>query len=282
MTTKTNIFILIILTFSSAYGQKPKVKKEIKITSTFDYNYIIDGKHYLSSIGKVMRDTLTTEYHQDGTISYQSNNPNLTFGKSVSIHRDSLILISNVHNLKHQRAYWSDATSIDIYTQIFPDSTVQIVLSKGDTIRINKCFSQNGKLIKCYKRELRPGYYGSYDEIIIYDIKTEDREVATVMITSFPLGLTDTFKIDNNMKTKVYKQLVYNKYNKEWYEKETTQLKRRIKIKWETVYNHYSKMYFTTRTTINYNKYELPISEEKYDTNLKHIETLMTYEYEYY
>jgi hypothetical protein len=121
-------------------------------------------------------------------------------------------------------------------------------------------------------------------EIIIYEIKTDNREVAIVKkFSSFGLYDSDSFRIDNNIKTKIYKKLMYNKYNKEWYEKEVTQLKTgRKQIKWETFYNHNSKMYFITRTTINYNKYGLPISEELYDVNLKQIITLITYKYEYY
>jgi hypothetical protein len=282
MTTKTNILILFIVTFSLAYGQKPKVKKEIKITTRFDYIYIKDGKHYSSTKGRVTHDTITAEYHPGGTISYQSNNPNLKFSNAVYRHRDSLIFIRNDSNFKHQRAYWSDSTTIDIYTQIFPDSTVQTQLSKGDTIKIKKWFFQNGKLIKCYRSELSPGYFGSLVEIIIYDIKTKDREVATVMTTSFPLRTTDTIRIDNNMKTRVYIDSVYNKDKKEWFEKKKTQLKKREVTKWETFYRNYDKIYITNKTTTHYNKYGLPISEEKYDTYLKRIETKTTYEYEYY
>jgi hypothetical protein len=282
MTTKTNILILIILTFSSVYGQKPKVKKEIKITSTYSYINAKDGKRNTSKVGTITHDTITAEYHQKGIISYRSNNPNLTFSNSVYKQRDSLIFIRNDQNFKHQRAYWSDSTSIDIYTQIFTDSTVQTQLSQGDTIKIKKWFFQHGKLFKYYESEISPGYFGSMVEIIIYDIKTKDREVATVMTTSFPLRITDTSRIDNNLKTRVFIQSVYNKDKKEWFEKKKTQLKKREDIIWETFYRNYDKRYVTTKITKRYNKYGLLISEEKYDTYLKRIETKTTYEYEYY
>jgi len=279
MTTQTTILTFFILTFSFAYGQNSQVKKEIKITTTFDYDYIKDGKLYLSKKAKVKQDTIISEFNQDGILTNPIKNPYVTFGKSVN--RDSLVLISNGQNLKHEREYWSDSTSIDIYTQIFKDSTVQIQLSKSDTIQINKSYFQNGNLRKCHNRDLRP-MYGKFNQIIIYDTKTENREIATVITTYFQNGLTDTIRIDNNSKTKVFKNLVYNQDKKEWFEKEKTQLKRSKRIEWETFYHDYHKLYFTTKTTIRYNKYGLPISEEKYDTYLKHIETKTTYEYEYY
>jgi hypothetical protein len=279
MTTQITILTFFILTFSFAYGQNPQVKKEIKITTTFDYDYIKDGKLYLSRKAKVKLDTLISDFNQDGTLTNPIKSSYVTFGKSVN--RDSLVLISNSQNLKHEREYWSDSTSIDIYTQIFNDSTIQTQLSKGDTIQINKSYFQNGKLIKCHNRDMRYGY-GKFNQIITYDTKTENREVATVITTYFQNGLTDTVRIDNNKKSRIYKTLVYNQDKKEWFEKEKTQLKKRKRILWETFYHDYHKMYFTTKTTINYNKYGLQISEEKYDTYLKHIETKTTYEYEYY
>jgi hypothetical protein len=278
MTTQITILTFFILTFSFAYGQNPQVKKEIKITSTLDYHYLKDGKFYLSRKAKVKQDTLISEFNQDGTLN-PIKKPYVTFGKSVN--RDSLVLISNSQNFRHEREYWSDSTSIDIYTQIFKDSTVQTQLSKGDTIQINKSYFQNGSLRKCHNSDLRPSY-GKFKQIIIYDTKTENREIATVITTYFENGLTDTIRIDNNKKFKVIKKLVYNQDKKEWFEKEKIQLKRRKRIEWETFYHDYHKMYFTTRTTISYNKYGLPISEEKYDTYLKHIKTKTTYEYEYF
>lgn len=279
MTIQTSILTFFILSFSFAYGQNPQVKKEIKITTTFDYDYIKDGELYLSRKAKVKQDTLISEFNQDGILINPIKNPYVTIGKSVN--RDSLVLISNSQNLKHEREYWSDSTYIDIYTQIFKDSTIQTQLSKGDTIQINKSYFQIGGLRKCHNRDLRPSY-SKFNQIIIYDIKNENREVATVITTYLQNGLTDTVRIDNNKKSRINKTLVYNKDKKEWFEKEKTQLKKRKRILWETSYHNYHKMYFTTKTTIIYNNYGLQISKEKYDTYLKHIETKTTYEYEYY
>jgi hypothetical protein len=119
MTTKTTILTLFILTFSFAYGQNPQVKKNIAITTTFDYDYIQDGKLYLSKKGKVKQDTLITEFNLDGTLTKPIKSNYETFSKTT--YRDSLVLLSNSYFLKHEREYWSDSTSIDIYTQIFKD-----------------------------------------------------------------------------------------------------------------------------------------------------------------
>jgi hypothetical protein len=268
-----------ILTFSFAYGQNPQVKKEIKIITTFDYDYIKDGKLYLSKKAKVKQDTIISEFNQDGTLTNPIKNPYVTFEKSF--HRDSLVLISNSQNLKHEREYWSDSTSIDIFTQNFGDSIIQTKTSGNDTIQINKSYFHKGQLVKCHDRDFRESY-GKYNEIITYEKKTKNREIAIIITTYYENGLTDTIRIDNNKKTKIFKTLGYNQDKKEWFEKEKTQLKRSKRIEWKTFYHDYHKMYFTTKTTIKYNKLGLPISEEKYDTYLKHIETKETYEYEYF
>ena len=279
MTTKTAIMTFYILTFSFAYGQNPHVKKEIKITTTFDYEYIKEDKLYLSNKGKVKQDTLITEFNQDGTLTKPIKSTYVTYSKTIQL--DSLVLINNNNILKHEREYWSDSTTIDIYTQIFKDSTVQTQLSKGDTIQLNKSYFENGRLTKCHNKDLRPGY-SKFNQIINYNVQTENREVATIITTYYQNGLTDTIRIDNNNKSKVFKKLFYNHDKKEWFEKEKTQLKKRKKILWDTSYHNYHKMYFTTKTIINYNEYGLRISEEKFDTYLKHIDEKSTYEYEYY
>ncbi len=279
MTTKTTLLILFILTFSSAYGQNPQVKKEIIIVRTFDYNYEQGGRLYLSRTGSVKMDTVITEFNQDGTLKHPYQKPYVAFGRTVS--RDSIVLIMDRQNLKHEREYWSDTTSVDIYTQNFGDSIFHIKVLQGDTIQINKSYFHKGNLIKCHNRKLSDSYE-KLNEIILFDTKTKNQEIATVITTYFQNGLTDTVRIDNNMKRKVFKTLVYNQDKKEWFEKEKTQLKKSKRVVWETLYHDYHKMYFTTKTTTTYNKFGLPISNTQYDTYLNHFELKTTYEYEYY
>jgi len=272
--TKTTILIIFSLTFLLARGQNPQVKKEIKIVSTFDYNYTQDGKLYLSRKGNVKTDTIITEYNRDGTLKNQK--PNVTFGKYII--RDSITLISEVKNIKHQREYWSDTTIIDIYTQNFGDSIIQTKISSNDTLQINKSYFHKGQLIKSYNQDLKHSY-GKLNEIIIYYKKTNNREVATI-ITYFKDGIMDTVKVDN--KKKLYKTLVFNSDKNEWFVNEKTKYHSRKKVFWKTFYHDYHKTYFTTKITTAYNKMGQPISETTYDTYLRHIEMKTTYNYVYY
>lgn len=278
MTTKTLILILFTLTFSSARGQNPQVKKEIKVVSTFDYNYTQDGKLYLSRKGNVKTDTIITEYNRDGTLLKPSQNPYVTLGKTII--RDSIMLISVENNIQHQREYWSDTTLIDIYTQNFGDSIIQTKISNSDTIQINKSFFHKGQLVKAHNRDFRNSSYGKFNEIITYDKKVKNREVATIITTYYKDGLTDTIKVDN--KKKLYKTLVFNSDKNEWYVKEKTKYHGRKMVVWKTFYHDYHKMYFTTKTTTEYNKVGQPITETVYDTYLRHIDKKTTYNYEYY
>jgi hypothetical protein len=277
MTTKTLILILFTLTFSFARGQNPQVKKEIKVVSTFDYNYSQDGKLYLSRKGNVKTDTIIKEYNRDGTLLKQYQNPYVTFGKRIIL--DSTVLISLENNINHQREYWSDTTFIDVYSQNFVDSIIQTKTSKGDTIQINKSFFHKGQLVKTNNRDFRNNY-GKFNEVVTYDKKTKSREVAIKITTYYKDGLTDTIRVDN--KKKLYKTLVLNSDKNEWYIKEKTKYQGRKMVVWRTFYHDYHKMYFTTKTTTEYNKVGQPIVETVYDTYLRHIEKKTTYNYEYY
>jgi hypothetical protein len=279
MIIKTTILTLFFLTFSFAYGQNPKVRKETKITTTFDYTYIIDGKLYLSKKGEITQDTLITEFNQDGTIEHSSNKQYVIFSKYVEI--DSIVLIKEINNLKHEREFWSDTTSVDVYTQNFGDSIFQTKISQNDTLQINISYFTEGTIVKCHNRDFRPGY-SKFNEIILYDTKTENREIATVITTYFQNGLTDTIRIDNNNKRDVYKTLEFNNEKKEWFEKETIRWKKRKRIVKETFYHNYHKKYFTTKSTTKYNKQGYPISMIKYDTYLRHIESISVYKHEFY
>ncbi len=279
MTTKTIIPILIILTFSFAYGQKNQIKKETKIVTTFDYDYIKDGKLYLSKKGKVRIDTIFLEFNTDGTLKKEYQNPSINIGKPFWL--DSIVLLSTDKNIKYQREYWSDKTLIDICTQDFGDSIIQIKTMSSDTIQINKSYFYKGQLVKSHNRDLRDSY-GQYNEIIIYDKKTKNREIATKITTYFKDGLTDTVRVDNNKKKKLYKTLIFNSDKNEWFVSEKTKYYNRKKVFWETFYHDFHKMYFTTKTTTIYNKLEKPVTETKYDTYLRHIEMKSNYYYEYY
>lgn len=273
--TKTVIIAYLILTFTFSYGQNPQVKKVTKITSSFDYiDFIKEGVIYLSKNGKVLQDTLITEYSQEKSLTRQKNIP-------YPLDYVGLVLVSNELNIKHEREYWSDSSFIDIYTKSFTDSNVQVKIDKGDTIQINKSYFKNGKLKKCHNRDVRTSYR-NFDQIIIYKKKTKNREIATVITTYCQNCIIDTIRIDNIQRTKVSKKMVYNHDKNEWYIKEKIKRKRGKRIEWETFYHDYHGKYFTERTTIKYNKYGLPISEIKYDTYLKHIDYKCTYEYEYY
>ncbi len=273
---KTLILILFTLTFLFARGQNPQVRREIKIVSIFDYDSIRDGHLYLSRKGNIKTDTTTTEYNRDGSMKNLFPNPFLvTWGKTII--RDSVVLISEEKNIKHQREYWSDSSSIDIYIQNFRDSTIKTKILSNDTIQIKKSFFYKGQLVKIHNRDFRKSD-GKFNEIITYDKKTKNREVATIICYNY--GLNDTVRIDN-MK-KLYKTLVLNPHKNEWFVKEKTKYYRRKKVLWETFYHTYHKMYFTTRTSTEYNKIGQPITETKYDTYLRHIEKKTTYRYEYY
>ena len=266
------------MTFSFSYGQNPQLKKVIKITKTFDYTYTLNGKLYSSRKGNVKQDTLITEYNQDGTLTKPFKGYYDTLG---TFHLDSLILISNERDLKHEREFLSNSTYIDIYTHLFNDSTIQTHLFKNDTIKINQSYFKNGKLIKFQYKEFRPGYR-KFNQVIIYDVNTKNREIGTIITTYSRDGIPDSTRFDNNKRTKIFKYYLFNSVKKEWFESEKTQYKRKKKIEWKTFYHNDIKMYFTTKTTLIINKYGLPVSEEIYDTDLKQIESIKTYLYEYY
>jgi hypothetical protein len=286
MKTKTTILIIFILTFLFSYGQKVQtfsyerdvqIKKETKIVNTFDYDYIKGEELYLSKKGKVKTDTIIKEFNLDGTLKKSYRSPYVTFSKIINL--DSIVQISTENNFKHQREYWSDTTLIDIFTQNFGDSIIQIKTSGSDTIQINKSYFHKGKLVKCHNRDLRYSY-GKFNEVITYEKKTKNHEIAIIITTYYENGLTDTIKIDNNKKRN--KTFVFNSDKNEWFVKEKVKSKKRKIIIKETFYHDYHKMYFTTKITTIYNKYGLPISEIKYDTYLKHIESETTYKYDYY
>ena len=262
------------MSFSFAFGQHPQVKKETKIVYSYDYTYIKDEKLYLSKKGDVTTDTIITEFNNDGTSKNEYRDP---YVKWV----DSIVLVSVYNNNKHQREYWSDTTFLDVYSQNFGDSIIEIKTSGIDTIQINKFYFHKGYLIKSHRRELRQNY-SPYQEIRTYDRKTKTRENFTIVTTYFEGGLGDTVRVNNDYKKKLYKSLVFNSDKNEWYVIRKRKYYNRKIVYWETFYHDYHKMYFTTKTTIKYNKMKQPISEIKYDTYLKLIETKTTYEYEYY
>lgn len=277
MKNLSTIFILLNLTLSLAFGQNPQLKKKVEIVMTYDYDYLEDGEFYLSKKPLIKTDTIITEFNQDGSLKYP--NPNMTWGKPIYI--DSTVLISKNSDYKHEREYWSDSTSVNIYTQNFRDSSVQTKVFRKDTIQINKSYFKKGKLIKSDNRDLRPSYSKS-KEIILYDVKTRNREVATVITMSYLNGPIDTVKIDYNKKRRVYKTLVYNHDKNEWFVKEKIKSGNKKKIIWDTFYHDYHKMYFTTKTTINLDENGLPESKSVYNINLNHIEEKTMYYYEYY
>ncbi len=244
---------------------------------TFDYDYLKDGELYLYKKPLIITDTTVTEFNHDGSLKYPD--PNVTWGKTIYL--DSIVLISKNNDLTHEREYWSDSTSVNIYTQNFSDSSVQIKVFRKDTIQINKSYFRNGKLIKSDNRDLRPRS-SKFKEIILYHVKTNNREVTTVITTSFQNGLTDTMKIDINKKRNIYKTLSYNYDKKEWFVNEKIKSGDNKKVVWETFYHDYHKMYFTTKTTITLYDNGLPESEIVYDTYLKLTEQKTLYKYEYY
>lgn len=277
MTIRTAILIILTVTFSFAYGQKLKVKKETEIVMTFDYNYLKDGELYLSKKPSITIDTTITEFNEDGSLKYPDSS--LT---SVKIsYCDSIVFISKISNIKHEREYWSNSKPINIYTQNFGDSIIQVKIYEEDTVQINKSYFQNGKLVKCYNQDMRSSY-GKFSEIIIYDRKNKNREIATVISNHLENGTTDTVKIDNNNRRKVYKTFVYNPDKKEWFTQEKTKTGKSKSVIWETFYHSYHKMYFTTKTSITNNDYGLTETEIVYDSYLKHIEKKTIYMYEFY
>lgn len=271
----TIILILLFLTFSFAFGQNPQVSKEIKVTMTFDYNYMKDGKLYLSRKGVVRQDTLITEYNQDGKQKNPNKDPYVTVIKTINL--DSVAVIFQNDTIGHQREFWSDTTFTDISIRIFPDSIIKTKILKGDTLQIEKIYNY-GEV----KRELATFNYGFYKRKVIYEETSKNRDIATMITTYFKNGLTDTVKIENYKKRNIYKTLIFNKDRKEWFVKEKIKSKKNKRVVWETFYHDYHKTYFTTKTTTTFNKFGLPILEIQYDTYLKHIEVKTTYEYEYY
>lgn len=267
MKTKTIILIIFYLTFLFSYGQK---------VQTFSYKRDVQIKKETKIVNT---DTIIKEFNLDGTLKESYRSPYVTFSKTTYL--DSIVQLLDENNFKHQREYWSDTTYINILTQNFGDSIIQVKTSSNDTIQINKSYFRKGQLIKCHNRDFRDSY-GKFNEIITYEKKTINHEIATLITTHYENGLTDTIKIDNNKKRN--KTFVFNSDKNEWFVKEKikSNKRNRKRVIWETFYHAYHKMYFTTKTTIVYNKFGLPISENKYDTNLKHIESKTTYKYEYY
>jgi len=264
------------MTISLAFGQNPKVKKEMKITTTFDYHYSKDDKLYLSRKGKIKQDTLITEFNQNGTQKNPQNDAYATIIKTINL--DSVAVILENDSIRHTREFWSDTTFTDNYFRIFTDSIIKTKISKGDTLQIEIIYNYDK-----VKRGLTTFNYGFfYKRKVIYEESNKNRVVATMITTYFKNGLTDTVKIEDDRKRNIFKTLVYNHDKNEWFVKERTKSKKNKRVVWETFYHDYHKMYFTTRTATNYNKLGLPIKEVQYDTYLKLIEVKTTYEYEYY
>ena len=270
------IILFLTVTISLTHGQNLQIKKKIEVVMTFDYNHMKDGKFFFSKEPTIHADTTITEFNEDGSL--KNLNPDVIHGKVHLL--DSTVLISENNDFKHEREYWSDSTIVNSYTQNFGDSTVQTKIFEQDTIQINKSYFKNNKLIKSDHREFRPNYYRTR-EIRLYDVKTENREVATV-ITTVDNGFTDSIKIDYNERRRIYKTYVYNHYKKEWYIKEKIEGRKKKSVRWDTFYHDFHEVYFTTKTTITLNENRLPKSEIVYDTYLNRIEKKIIYHYEYY
>lgn len=253
------------------------MKKKIKITISYDYHYSKDDKLYFSKKGKEKRDTLITEFNLDGSLLHPD--PEINWTKTIKI--DSVVLISNMLNTRHEREYWSNTTFIDIYIQNSRDSIVQVKLIQNDTIQIHKSYFNKRVLVKTHNMNLRHGY-GKYNELIYYDKNTNSTEIATVISTYFKDGLTDTIRIHNHKKRKIYKTLIYNPDMNEWYVKERIKYRKNKRVLLETFYHDYHKMYFKYKTTTKYNKYNLPVSEVIYDKYERVVDSKTKYQYEYY
>jgi len=287
MNTKITILLFLNLTILFSYGQNVqrysyeqefKIKRETEIFNEYNYTFFRGDDMHLLKKGKVKTDTIIKEYNFDGILQNPYHTSDMVY-RSISL--DSLELIHSNNNIEHKREYWSDTTYIDIFTQKYEDSIIQIKTSNIDTIQINKSYFINGQLIKCHNRDFRESY-GKFNEIIVYKKKTRNHEVATIITTYYEDCLTDTIKIDYNKNRK--KTYVFNTYENEWFVKEEVKYnkRKRKKVFLETFYHVYHKHYFTTKTTIEYNNFGLPISEIVYDTYLNHIESSTEYIYEYY
>jgi hypothetical protein len=228
MMNNTLILILFTLTFSFARGQNTHVRRVIKIVYSFDYDSIQDGKLYLLKKGNAKTDTITTEYNRDGTLLRSNKKQYITIVKAITI--DSTVLISSENNIIHNKEYWSDTTLIDIYTQKFKDSTIQIKTLKNDTIQINKSFFLKGQLVKTNNHDFRSSYR-QFNEVVTYDKYTQNRIIATIVTTYYKDGFTDTIRIDN--KRKLYKTLGFNSDKNEWYVNEKTKYHIRKKVFWK-------------------------------------------------
>lgn len=251
--------LLIFISFNKAYSQTKKVKKRIKIvTRNFGVNEYSD--------------TVITTYNINGSIKEGYQGP-----KVIVAYLDSIVKISEVDYIRHDRNFLSNNSIIDVYKYNFGDSIIQYEISDLDTVNAYKSYLKNGKLFRRLSLDI-----GEYYQEINYSKYTKRREVAEVITKSCMRCDSDTIRIDFARKRNVYKTYKYNTYLKEWFVSEKIKRRENKHIVRHRFYDDYQRQYFRTKTTSEYNNLDMLMYEKVYDSHLKEIESETIYIYEYY
>lgn len=266
---KLIISILLILQFQNLYSQSPKVKKKTVIKNDYYFKIYSDGK--------IRIDTFIIEYEQNGNQKkqpkYLSSIPPIKI-----VFLDSTKIINSDKNLVHKREFWSDSTTINIFTITSENTISKISIKNKDTIKIRKVYFE-GKAppeFRLQKIESLINRFSPYQ----LTLKFENAKKTTIFIRE-KSGFSDSLKISTFFTKNNYEKSIYNPEKREWFVKEKVILKKRKKIVSETFYHEDHKQYFTSKRVLYFNKYNQLIKETEYD----HYSFLVNeshYDYEYY
>lgn len=261
------IILLLLIKHTGSWAQSRIIKKETRII--YDYSYINWG-------GKTIIDTLVIEYYPDGKRKTLRED-HIISGKTTYL--DSVKTVVKTKDLIHVQEYWSDTTIHDAYTRLWADSMQKLTIRGKDTLENKRFYYDHGQVTKI----LWYSHYCCYENRYLWDKEFRNKQLKALIIYRFAsTPVYDSMQVDNDYKNHIYKKLIYNKYEKEWFVEEKVKSKKRKHTVWNTFYHDYHKMYFTTRTTTKYNKCGDVVSEIKYDTYLKQVESKTIYLYEYY
>ena len=178
--------LILLISCNRVYSQTKKVKKRIEFVT----NYFNNNEY---------SDTTITTYNIDGSIieGYQEN-------KIIVTYLDSMINISEVEYIRHDRKFLSNDLKIDVYTYNYKDSIIQFELSGIDTTSIYKEYYCKGKLFKRLYLYFTDGDF-DYSQEIKYSKYTKRREIAEVIEKGCIDCVSDTIKIDFSRKREMYK-----------------------------------------------------------------------------
>ncbi|WMX17117.1 hypothetical protein [Aureispira sp. CCB-E] len=265
---KLIISVFFIFLFQNLYCQSRQIKKETNIK--IDYLFKIYWQ------GKIRRDTFITEYLPDGSPKeWPTYLPPLSSIKFSTL--DSTKIMVSSPNYIHKILYWSDSSTVNIYTKISQKSFCQINVQDKDTLQIREAY---------FKDKVNPKFNFEKIEVAIDEFNPfkvicnfEDSRLAKVFIQE-KNGFTDSLKISIHPKKKNYEKFIFNDATNEWFLAEKVIFKKRKKIIWETDYHDYHKKYFTSNRVQHFNKYNNLVKEYTYDDfSLLIHESFYFYEY---